>query len=422
MAIILKNGTFIDYKTLEFKKTDIKVTENSHELEFAENFNSNNKDTIIDCTNKYITKSFVNGHHHSYSALAKGMPAPKQKPLTFIQNLQFIWWAIDKSLDKEMIEACALSSAIESAKSGVTFVIDHHASPNTIDNSLDIIAKAYDKIGVSHLLCYENSVRDGIEKAEQGLAETRRYLQKKQGLVGLHASFTVSDELLADAVTLMDDTNSGIHIHVAEADIDQTNTIRDYKKRIIERLNEAGVLKSSKTILGHCLHVNDDERFLFKNSEAYIVQNMESNLKNNVGYFNSEWLGDRIFLGTDGMHSDMLRSAKMAFIASRGKDDIGELEIYNRLRKTDEYLLKNQFTGNESDNLIVLDYNPITEFASDNFLGHLIYGFDSSHIQYVISSGKLIVDDYNIAKVDENEVYKFTREQSIRLWEKLKNM
>ena len=81
---------------------------------------------------------------------------------------------------------------------------------------MDIIADAFDKVGVSHLLCYEITDRDGMDKAQQGLEETEEYLKSHQGLVGLHASFTIGDDTLKNSVDLMKKTNSGIHIHVAE--------------------------------------------------------------------------------------------------------------------------------------------------------------------------------------------------------------
>ena len=63
-------------------------------------------------------------------------------------------------------------------------------------------------MGVGHLLCYEISDRDGEAIA-------------RQGLVGLHASFTVSDDTLTKAVALARKYDSGFHIHVAENPIDQ---------------------------------------------------------------------------------------------------------------------------------------------------------------------------------------------------------
>ncbi|HEX7410543.1 MAG TPA: amidohydrolase family protein, partial [Bacteroidales bacterium] len=258
--ILLKNGTFIDWQTLEFKQTDILVEEGANRiLVFSFDKINTEKARIIDCSGKFITKSFACGHHHVYSALARGMGAPKKNPENFLEILQYVWWTLDKALDLEMIRYSALTTAIACAKNGVTFAIDHHASPFAIEGSLETIANAFDEVGVGHLLCYEISDRDGLEIARKGLAETAAYLSKRQGLVGLHASFTVGDDTLKQAVELAKQTRSGIHVHVAEDEYDQVHCLTHYKKRIIERLEEAGALEFPKTILGHCLHLSKNE-------------------------------------------------------------------------------------------------------------------------------------------------------------------
>ncbi len=424
MAIILQNANFINWQNLNFFKTNIKIDSNSsNKLIFKNDFDElivTENDTVIDCKGKLVTKSTAIGHHHVYSALAKGMPAPRKQPSNFLEVLQYIWWNIDKALDKDMIEASALATAIASAKAGNTFVIDHHASPNFINGSLDIIAEAFDKVGVSHLLCYEITDRDGMDKANNGLAETQSYLKNNQGLVGLHASFTVGDSTLKNSVELMQKTNSGIHIHVAEDMYDQQQCISKYNKRVVERLNDFGVLESSKTILAHCLHIDDNERKLIKNSPAFVVQNTESNLNNNVGYFNSKGIDNsNIMQGTDGMHSDMIRSSQAAFFVGQNKDNIDFASAYQRFRNVHNYLSSNNFTGDGDDNLVVLDYDAPTVINENNFLGHFIFGFTSNHVQHVISSGKLIVVDKNIQNVDEQDVLAYAKEQGNRLWKKL---
>ena len=423
MSIILRNTCFIDWENLSFTNTHIRIGEGKNvTLEFYDDFDKipvSTDDEIIDCKGKFVTKSFAIGHHHAYSALARGMPAPEKIPSNFLEILKYVWWNLDKALDKDMIEASALATAMASAKAGATFVIDHHASPNSISGSLDIIADAFEKVGVSHLLCYEITDRDGLDKAQQGLEETEAYLKKNQGLVGLHASFTVGDVTLNKAVDLMQNTSSGIHIHVAEGNYDQQHCMQHYNKRVVERLYDSGILDSSKTILAHCLHINENERDIISNSKAYIVQNTESNLNNNVGYFNSKDLGNNIMLGTDGMHSDMLRSAKFTYFVGQGKDEIDFTSTYHRFREIHNYLKINKFSGDGQNNLLVLDYDSPTEIDEDNFLGHFIFGLTSNHVQHVISDGKLIVKDKIIQTVNEEEILNFTKEQSLRLWRKL---
>jgi cytosine/adenosine deaminase-related metal-dependent hydrolase len=421
MAIYLQNAEFIDWKTLEFSKTDILVKEgNKGEIDFFPTGSRIPDDCIpIDCTGKYVTKAFANGHHHAYSALAMGMPAPKKSPGNFHEILKYIWWNLDKNLNKELIEISALTTAMESAKSGVSFIIDHHASPFAVEGSLEIIAKAFDRVGVSHLLCFETSDRDGMGISEKGLDETSSYLQKHQGLVGLHASFTVSDDTFRKAIDIAGKFNSGLHIHVAEDEYDQQYNLHKYHKRVITRMKELGALQSPKTILGHCLHLNDAERNVVGHSKTWVVQNTESNLNNRVGFFNSVGLGQNIMLGTDGMHSDMLRSAKAAFFVGQNFDTIDYPSAYKRFRNVHTYLKTNGFSGDSDNNLVVMDYKPRTDFSQENFYGHFIFGLEAKHIQHVISDGKLLVEDRKMITVNENEIIKQSRELSKVLWKRM---
>ena len=421
MQILLKNATYINWETLEFTNTNILVNEGVDEnIQFISNLENVDNSKIsetIDCSGKLVTKSFAVGHHHAYYALAKGMPAPNKNPMNFYEILQYVWWTLDKCLDKETVELSALVTAMACAKAGSTFVIDHHASPNYIKGSLELMAKAFDKVGVNHLLCYEITDRDGMDKAQQGLQETEDYLKTRQGLVGLHASFTVGDQTLKSAVDLMKKYNSGAHVHLAEDLYDQEHCVSTYGKRVTQRYFDAGILDSTKTILVHCLHLEDAERSLIENSSCWLAQNAESNMNNNVGYFNGKGLGSNIMMGTDGMHSDMLQSAKAAFFVGQRFDNIDYPSSYQRFRNVHRYLSQNNFSGDGLNNLVVLDYSTATEINQDNFLGHFIFGLKSEHVQHVISNGKLIVRDRKITTVNEGEINLLSQKHGKRLWD-----
>ena len=167
-----------------------------------------------------------------------------------MEILEKIWWRLDKALDSQMVRASAMAAGIDAATSGTTMIIDHHASPNAAGDSLHIIAEALESIGLSHLLCYELSDRDGPERLEQGLEETDRYLSSHQGLVGLHASFTVSDELLARAMDLAQKHDTGLHVHVAEAESDQTHAIEHFSKRCRASIRRCGGVGTAADYFG----------------------------------------------------------------------------------------------------------------------------------------------------------------------------
>src|SRR5690606_13486380 len=101
----------------------------------------------------------------------------------------------------------------------------HHASPNAIDGSLDVIAGEVDQSGLRAVLCYEVTDRDGLEKAKAGIAENVRFIERTHreqvaggrvaATFGLHASLTLSDRTL-DACRESAPGGTGFHIHVAE--------------------------------------------------------------------------------------------------------------------------------------------------------------------------------------------------------------
>src|SRR5205823_12222439 len=134
-------------------------------------------------------------------------------PATFVQILQRVWWRLDRALDEESVRASAMVGAMEALLAGTTTLVDHHASPNAIEGSLDVIADALQRAGIRSVLCYETTDRDGPERATAGLEENRRFLRAvdagtwplARGMVGAHASFTLSDETLAACVAAAED-------------------------------------------------------------------------------------------------------------------------------------------------------------------------------------------------------------------------
>jgi cytosine/adenosine deaminase-related metal-dependent hydrolase len=143
---------------------------------------------------------------------------------------------------------------------------------------------------------------------------------------------------------------------------------------------------------------------------------VESNLNNNVGLLKSGGLQHRIMLGTDGMHSDMLRAAQATYLVEQGGGVMSPEEVYRRFRLVHRYLAAGGFHGGGPDSVLILDYPSRTEVTSDNFLGHFVFGLRAPHVESVIAGGRFIVRDRRVVTVDETEVLAFTREMGRKLW------
>ncbi len=424
MTIYLQNSRYIDPDTLKISSTHLAVEDGGDGgVQLIDTIppagERGEGDRVLDCKHRFVTRSFGCGHHHIYSALCRGMPAPPKTPTNFLEVLEYVWWRVDARLDLDMVKASALAAGLQMARRGVSFCIDHHASPFHVSGSLETVAEAFEQVGIGHLMCHESSDRNGPEAVRQSLAEHESYLASgRPGLIGLHASFTVGDDLLNKSVELAQKYDTGLHIHVAEDIADQVHCEKTYCKRVAERLRDAGGLASSKTILGHCLHCNDEERKIISDSGVWVVSNVESNQNNNVGLTDYDWL-DNVMLGTDGMHNDMLRSAKAHHLCCSTTGGVGYDEVYRRFRNIHNYLAQFPGIGDGANNLVILDYDPPTELTADNFFGHFLFGLEALHVHTVIARGRVIMEDRRSTLVDEEEVLSFAREQGLRLWEAL---
>ena len=249
-----------------------------------------------------VTPGLVCAHHHLYSALARGMPAPPKQPTDFLSVLEQIWWRLDAALDDEMIRWSAMLGALEALECGTTAIIDHHESPNAIEGSLSIIAEACEAVGVRVSCAYGVTDRHGVDGARRGLAENERFLRAGgHGMVGVHAGFTCSDETLANAAGVAADLGVGVHIHVAEG-IDDVSAG--------ERLSG---LATEDWLIVHCVHLD-------RELPGTIAHNPRSNMNNSVGYARPLRFSNPIVLGTDGIGADMLEEFRLAYVRLRESD------------------------------------------------------------------------------------------------------
>jgi putative selenium metabolism protein SsnA len=390
-----------------------------------------------DCSGCLIVPGNVCAHTHLYSALARGMPYELPPPESFVQILQRVWWRLDRALDEEAVRASALIGGMEALLSGTTTLVDHHASPNAIDGSLDVIAEALASLGVRSLLCYETSDRDGPERALAGVTENARFARRVErdrppltrGLIGAHASFTLSDDTLAACVDAAKAHGVGVHVHAAEDAADELDSEALHGVRVAARLARSGAL-DDRALLAHGVHLDDDEIELVRAAGASVAHNARSNMNNGIGRARVDLLGPRVALGTDGIGSDMFEESRTAFF--RLHDDgsgAGPDWALTRLAEGARFAgrafeaprLGALETGAPAD-LVVLDYGAPAPLDARSFGGHWIFGLSSRWVRDVMVEGEWAVLDRRLARVDQQELVDGARRQADRLWQRLEEI
>ncbi|HAX61043.1 MAG TPA: putative aminohydrolase SsnA, partial [Elusimicrobia bacterium] len=395
---------------------------------------------IIDAKKKIILPGFINTHHHLYSTFSRGMYIPGTPAKNFVEVLEKLWWKLDRVLTAEDIYYSSLIPLIECVKNGTTTIFDHHESQEFQTGSLDEIQKAVEQIGIRACLCLGSSDRYG--KGQEGLEENERFLSKIKnekpeliaGMVGLHAPFTVNNDTLEKHAALAKKYKVGMHIHCAEDLADENDSVEKYKMRIVERLKKFGAL-GEKTMLIHCIHIDEKEMDIMKETKTNAVHNPESNMNNAVGCADVLTMlkkGITVGLGTDGMSSDMLSQMRCAYLIHRhNKKDprVAFCEAPEMLLQNNSKIAEKVFgkklgkieVGSPAD-LVVLDYNPPTPLSKDNFLGHLIFGMVDATVDTTICNGRVLMKDKKLEGINEEQLCQKSRELSSKFWERIKKL
>lgn len=430
MSIVLKNAKAIVLNPAAIQECDIRISEGEI-VSVSPHLKSVRGEEAVDLSGKILMPGFVCSHTHLYSALSRGMPAPADAPKSFVEILRKIWWKLDEALDEESMSYSALMGAIESLKFGTTTLIDHHASPNHIKGSLDIIKNAMSRVGMRGILCYETTDRGGMKRRDLGLEENERFLTENtsnahfRGTIGAHASLTLVDDSLKKLGELAELYDTGVHIHVAEDKTDALDSEKRYRLDLVDRLQKFGILRK-KSILAHGVHLTEKQLTKVERSGAWLIHNPRSNMNNSVGYAPLKWFGQHSALGTDGFPADMFEETKFGYFRNAESDSRTEFSRLPSILQNGQKLVSGFFgrsfgtiaKGSPAD-LVVLDYNPPTPLHVKNLHGHFLFGMNATAVQHVMVDGKWVVWDRQVLGIDEQAVSDKARKVALKLWKRI---
>lgn len=394
--------------------------------------------TFIDAKQQLIMPAFTNVHNHIYSAFARGLAIKNYAPKNFIDILEGLWWNLDDHLTLDNTKYSAQATYINCIENGVTTIFDHHASYGQIKGSLMAIANEAKAFGIRSCLCYEISDRRGEAKMKEAVQENVDFIQYAndddsgliKGMMGLHASFTLSDETLRYCESKRPE-GVGYHVHIAEGPVDEEDCVAKYGMRVAERFEKFGIL-GPKSLAGHCIYVNDHEMEILKNTGTAVIHNPESNMGNAVGCPDVIKLfakGIDLGLGTDGYTNDVMESYKVANVLQKHfhqNPDVAWVEIPTMLFDNNHQIANRYFDiplgklkeGYAAD-IILVDYLPLTPMDVNNLNSHMLFGVNGSMVTTTIGNGKLLMQDRKLINIDKEAVLKECRNQAAGLWHRV---
>lgn len=419
--MLIKNGKVIIFEDndVKVKQIDIKIKENKIE-KIEEKIEPEEKEKVIDATNKVVMPGLINTHAHIAMSIFRG---------TFEGCDLYTWlnekiWPIEAKLTSKEVYNASMLSIIEMISTGTTCVNDHYFFSEEI-------RKALEKSKMRAMITRVLMDSDGEEASENRinefihLYETRN---KEDNLISYsvapHGLYTCSDNLLKISENLARQYNLPIHTHFLES----MNEIEDIKN--IHNAPATEVLKKYfdgiPTILAHGVKINDEDIEVLKTMQCGISHNPISNFRLGCKIADvTKYLknGINVALGTDGQGSgnnlDMFETMKLAALGQGGiheneeritsKDVIKMATINGAKLLGIDNKVGSIEKGKEAD-LIIVDITPkldnIKIIPNNDIISNLVYNTNGNSVQTTIVNGEILMENRKMKLIDENKIIK----------------
>lgn len=424
MGTVLKGGILVELEPASVETADLRI-EGSEIVARGADLPAEPNDEVISLGGKLVMSGLVCAHHHLAQSLSRGMPRPKALA-GFIETLEATEWRYESALDLDTIHVAAAVGALDALAAGTTTLVDHHSSPKAVTGSLVRVGRGLNDVGLRGILSYAVSDRHGAVVREEALEESVTFIRRSQGrfrgMVGAHASYTLSNDALAGVKHAVDSSKAGVHLTLAEDPVDDRISKEKFGDGAVNRLLGAGLIDAN-SVLAHVVHLAWEELSQVITTGAWIAHNPRSNMKAQVGYAPALKFGHRATLGTDTLTPDMFAEAQTAYFRSL---DAGQPIDVLRYLANGQRLATQVFgrtfgplsAGSVAD-LIILDYRSPTPLLSENLAWHVIYGMASRLVDSVMVDGVWRMWGRKALAVNPDVLAAHAREAAQALWQRM---
>jgi 5-methylthioadenosine/S-adenosylhomocysteine deaminase len=364
-----------------------------------------------------LIPGLVNVHAHAAMTLMRGL-ADDLPLMRWLQ--EHIWPAEVRHVSREFVYDGTLLAIAELLRGGVTCMNDMYFFPEMSARAAVEagMRAAIGMIVIEFPTAYATDAQDYLAK---GLAmrDEFRHEARLSYCMAPHAPYTVSDATFERVVTLAEQLEVPIHLHVHETADEIRDHIAQHGTRPIQRLQALGLVGPG-LISVHSVHLNDSEIALYATHGCHVAHCPSSNLKLASGFAPVAAMldaGINIGLGTDGAASnnslDLFEEMRLAALVAKGASGRADaLPARTALRMATlggaralglDGRIGSIETGKLADlvavNLASLELSPCYDPVS-----HLVYAAGRSDVTHVWVAGELLVDDRRFTRLDEADV------------------
>ena len=373
-------------------------------------------DERINAKDKAALPGLINCHTHVAMSLYRGLAEDKPLDVWLRKTI----WPLEAKLKRDDVYVGALLGCLEMLKSGTTCFADMYFHE-------DMVAKAVSESGLRAVLA-EGIIESGSKtRGEKMLNASVSFAKSFDGyangrvkaMLGPHAAYSCSPELLTKVRDKASELGVGIHIHLAESEELFKEHAEKYGCSEVEFLDGLGLF-SEHVLAAHCINLSENDRHVLAKHKVNVVYVPVANMKLGLGVAKIKELldlGVNVALGTDGPASnntlDMFETMKFGALLQKfvyRKPEV--LSAYEILKMATvngakalglDKSIGSLEVGKRAD-IILIDLSKPHLKPLHNIYASILYSAKGGDVDTVIVDGKILMENRVVKTLNEQAV------------------
>lgn len=370
-----------------------------------------------DLTEHVVIPGLINLHTHAAMSLMRGLA--DDLPLMAWLN-DHIWPAEGRHVSPEFVFDGTLLACAEMLRGGVTCMNEMYFFPGAAAQA-SLQAGMRATLGLIVIEFPSPYAADAEDYLHKGLAVRDQF--KGEPLLSFsiapHAPYTVTDRTFGKVLTLAEQLECAIHVHIHETEDEIRTSLKEHGLRPLARVQNLGLL-GPNLIAVHAVHLSESEIGELARQGCHVAHCPASNLKLASGFAPIARLIEHsvnVGLGTDGAASnnrlDMLGDLRLAALLAKGvsrradalpaSEALAMATIHGARALGMEEKIGSLETGKYAD-ITAIDLNRVETSPCFDPISHLVYAAGREQVSHVWVNGELKVDAGRLISIDNDEL------------------
>ncbi len=382
---------------------------------------------VLDCKGACALPGLINTHTHAPMTLLRGVG----DGLPLNKWLEEEIWPREMRLTEEDVYWGSMLACLEMIRSGTTCFVDMYFME-------DSVAKAALNSGLRAFLSYGMIDLGMEEKREKEIKITKEFVDRWHGagnglincMIGPHAPYTCSRELLMTSKEIADEKGLMINIHLSETREEVEKIKKETGMRPIEYLDSLGLL-GPNLLAVHCVWVSQEEIRMLAERGASVSHCPSSNSKLGSGIAPIKEMmseGVNVSIGTDGSASnddlDMFEEMRLTCFLQRARlmdptairaRDVIEMATIRAARSLGLEKQVGSLERGKLADIIIVDLNTPRTTPLNDIASNLVFSASAANVRTVIVNGRILMRDGRVLSIDENRVLREASSRRLRL-------